>query len=246
MPFTVGPTPHTVASCSRSGFDAGCSARSRPRTRRSSALVDAFIGARSTAMCEPRPQCRDLARRACRQRCKRSSSVLVAREQPRRRCMTSWAQVRTDGSRSSGARPAARRAPPRGTRRARAASRSRARRCSCAGPARAPRRGGRRREHRRSPRAACGRSPRARGDDTTSSSWRLAWRHRLTVHHMITAPPTRPIIGSRNHRPAHQPSEQRRDREHRRERVGEDVDVRGAQVEVERAGLRRLLPASCS
>src|SRR4029079_16744672 len=34
---------------------------------------------------------------------------------------------------------------------------------------------------------------------------------------------------------------QRTDREHRGERVGEDVDVGGAQVEVERAGPGRLL-----
>ena len=40
-----------------------------------------------------------------------------------------------------------------------------------------------------------------RGDDTTSSSWRLACRHRPTAHQMITRAADEAHRGSRNHRP---------------------------------------------
>ena len=179
---------------------------------------------------------REISRRLHVARCKRSSSVLVVVSNLDRSPVHRRGAIRSGGSRSSGARPAAREHCLAIVRRARAASPSRRKRCSCVDPGRAPTHVGRRPARRRSPRAACARRPRARGDDTTSSSCRLAWRHRLTDHHTITRRRRGPSSDRGTTGPTHLPSDERDDREHRRERVGDDVDVRGAQVEVERAG----------
>ena len=162
MPFTVGPTPHTVASCSAIEI-VGRRLRQQhsPRRTRHEECACPHVRAQLQQVTRPCTKSATFARTYMSATCKRSWSVLVVVSNLVDRAVHRRGAARSDGSRSSGARPAARRARLAVVRRLARRRRHDARRCSCAVPGRAPTRVGPRPARRRSPRAACARPPRA-------------------------------------------------------------------------------------